>query len=162
MVFERVKGSAVPVVYLVLAMTVAAPAAAQTRTLDPGTRVRVQVNRQSTRFIGEIATVFPDTIILTVPNTRLGHRAVAVREIRQLEVSNGHRRLTAIGLIVGALAGGGLVAAYNGVVQSQCFRDCPKPASGMLGAAIGGIAVGGALHFVKQERWLTIAVPRPR
>src|SRR5687768_7704012 len=60
------------------------PGSAQTRILDTGTRVRVLIERQPSRFIGAIATVRPDTIILTVPGTRLGHRAVAVKEIAEL------------------------------------------------------------------------------
>jgi hypothetical protein len=138
------------------------PGSAQTRILDTGTRVRVLMERQPSRFIGSIATVRPDTIILTVPGTRLGHRAVAVKEIAELEVSNGSRRLSPIGLMVGALTGAALTAAYNGIVQSQCFNDCPDRVSTALGAAVGGIVIGGSFHFVKKERWLRIAVPRPR
>src|SRR6185503_5389339 len=109
------------------------------------------------RFVGAISTVLPDTIIMTIPSTRIGHRAVAVSDINELEVSNGHRRLTAIGLIVGALTGAVLTASYNGIVQSQCFSDCPKRVSVSAGAALGGVVVGGSLHFVKVERWLRIA-----
>ena len=138
------------------------PGSAQTRILDTGTRVRVLMERQPSRFIGAIATVRPDTIILTVPGTRLGHRAVAVKEIAELEVSNGSRRLSPVGLMVGALTGAALTAAYNGIVQSQCFSDCPDRVSTALGAAVGGIVIGGTFHFVKKERWLRIAVPRPR
>src|SRR5688572_2415292 len=76
------------------------PGSAQTRILDTGTRVRVLMQRQPSRFTGSIATVRPDTIILTVPGTRLGHRAVAVREIAELEVSNGSRRLSLVGLVI--------------------------------------------------------------
>ena len=137
-------------------------AAAQARRLDTGTRVRVLMERQSSRFTGSIAAVRPDTIILTVPSTRLGHRPVAVSEIAELEVFNGSRRLTAVGLVTGVLVGAAVTGIYNGIVQTQCFSNCPDRASTLMGALVGGIVVGGSLHFVKKERWLRIAVPAAR
>ncbi|MEX2285273.1 MAG: hypothetical protein WEE89_22500 [Gemmatimonadota bacterium] len=136
--------------------------AAHVRSLDTGTRVRVRMVRQAFQFAGAIATLRPDTIILTVPGTRLGHRAVAVSEIAELEVFNGTRRLTPAGLVIGALTGAGLTAAYNGIVQSQCFSNCPERVSAGIGALVGGVVVGGSLYFVKKERWVRIAVPGRR
>lgn len=132
------------------------------RTLDTGTRVRVRMQRQSSQFVGAIATLRPDTIILTVPGTRLGHRAVAVSEIAELEIFNGTYRMAAVGVMTGALAGAGITSLHNGIVQSQCFSNCPDRASPTIGALVGGIVFGGSLYFVKKERWVRIAVPRPR
>ncbi|MGH7469402.1 MAG: hypothetical protein ACRENP_15740 [Longimicrobiales bacterium] len=135
------------------------PTAAQARTLDTGTRVRVRMERQSSRFTGSIVALRPDTIILTSPSTRIGQRPVVVSKIVELEVYNGSRRLTAVGLLTGVLAGAALTDVYNRIVQSQCFSNCPDRASTGMGALVGGIVVGGSLHFVKRERWLRIAVP---
>jgi hypothetical protein len=137
------------------------PGTAQVRTLDTGTRVRVRLERQSFQVEGSVAALRPDTLILTVPGTRLGHRAVPVSEIAELEIFNGTRRLAPAGLAIGLLTGAALAAAYNGIVQSQCFSNCPERMSTGIGALVGGTVVGGSFYFVKKERWLRIAVPGP-
>ena len=142
----------------------ASQASAQTpRVLDAGTRVRVRLERNPVRVVGFIAEVRPDTLVLARPAIQSGRRTpLAVSDIAELEVSAGHHRLTALGLAVGAVTGLALTAAYNSIVQSQCFSGCPDRVSIGIGAAVGGIAVGGGFYFIRVERWLPIAVPAPR
>jgi len=140
----------------------ARPASAQTRTLDPGTRIRVRMERQTVRFVGQIADTRPDSLVLAVPMLAIKRWTVPVTDIAELDVSGGRRRLTLVGLGVGIAAGILMTASYNSLVQSQCFSDCPKRASVLLGATAGGLVLGTGLYFVRVERWLRIALPGRR
>lgn len=152
-----------PVLVLASLGSPPAPAAAQTpRVLDAGTRVRVRLDRQPLRWVGTIAEVRADSLVLAVPQMRIERWTMPVSDIAELDVSGGHRRLTAIGLAVGAVVGVALTAGYNGIVQSQCFSNCRAPVSIGIGAIIGSIAFGGSLYFVRVERWLPIALPNRR
>jgi hypothetical protein len=140
-------------------LAVTRTAAAQTRILDPGARVRVRMDRQTMRFVGQIAGTRPDSLVLNVPLLSMERWTVPVSDIAELDVSAGRRRLTLVGLGVGAAAGILVTASYNGIVQSQCFSDCPKRASVLIGATVGSIVLGTGLYFVRAERWLRIPLP---
>jgi len=142
----------------------ASRASAQTpRVLDVGTRVRVRLEGDPFQLVGYIAEVRRDTLLLARPAVQFERwRPLAVSAIEQLDVSAGHTRRTALGFVIGAVAGVALTAAYNGVIQSQCFNDCPDRVSVTIGAAVGSVALGSAFYFVRAERWLPIAVPKPR
>jgi hypothetical protein len=134
--------------------------AGQTRTLDPGTRVRVRLERQTRSFIAHVTELRPDTLVLARTTSQLDPRTpFAVSDIAELEVSDGRRRLTVIGAGIGLLTGMVVTASYNGIVQGQCFSDCPERVSLLLGAAAGGVAFGTGFYFVSVERWLRIALP---
>jgi hypothetical protein len=147
-----------------LALTGASRASAQTpRVLDVGTRVRVRLEGDPFQLVGYIAEVRRDTLMLARPAVQFERwRPLAVSAIEQLDVSGGHRRRTALGFVIGAVGGVVLTAAYNGIIQSQCFSNCPAPVSVAVGAAAGSIALGSAFYFVRAEQWLPVALPNSR
>jgi hypothetical protein len=144
---------------MVLGLAVAQTAAAQTRLLDPGSRVRVRMDRQALRFIGQIVGTRPDSLVLDIPLLSVERWTVPVSDIAELDVSTGRRRLTLVGLGVGAAVGILVTASYNSIIQSQCFGDCPKRASVLVGATVGSALLGTGLYFVRQERWQRIPLP---
>jgi hypothetical protein len=147
-----------------LSVTGASRAAAQTpRVLDVGTRVRVRLEGQPFQLVGYIAEVRRDTLMLARPAVQFeSWRPLAVSAIEQLDISAGHRRRTALGFVIGAVSGVLLTAAYNGIIQSQCFSSCPEPVSVAIGAAAGSLMLGSAFYFVRAERWLPVALPNSR
>jgi hypothetical protein len=125
--------------------------------------VRVRLEGDPFQLVGYIAEVRRDTLMLARPAVQFERwRPLAVSAIEQLDVSAGHRRRTALGFVIGAVSGVVLTAAYNGIIQSQCFSNCPEPVSVAVGAAAGSIALGGAFYFVRAERWLPVALPNSR
>jgi hypothetical protein len=147
---------------LMMAAMGGTPTVAQTPRileLDPGMRIRMRMERQTVRLVGNVAEVRADSVIVAVPMLQIERWTIPFSQIAELHVSGGHRRLTLIGLAAGAGTGLLLTAAFNSLVQSQCFTDCPRPASAGLGAAIGGLILGTGLYFVRVERWLRFALP---
>jgi hypothetical protein len=140
------------------------PASAQaSRALDVGSRVRVRLEGSTFPLVGVVAELRPDTLLLSLPSPPARHvRTLPVRDIAELNISGGQRRYAALGVALGALTGVVATVAYNGVVQTQCFGSCPDPISVGLGAAIGGITLGGAFYFIRTERWLPVALPDRR
>ena len=143
-----------------LALLPAIEVGGQMRTLDPGTKVRVRLESQTRHFIALVTELRPDTLVLVRGVTRFDATTpFAVADIAELEVSGGRRKLTVIGVGIGVIAGTIATAAYNGIVQSQCFSDCPARRSMLIGAAAGGVVLGTTFHFLEVERWFQIPLP---
>jgi hypothetical protein len=150
---------------LALALTglVASEAAAQVvRTLSAGTRVRVRLVEAPSRIVAEIVGTKPDTLILGRPSSPIPSTIpLAVSQIETLEISDGRRQLAAYGALIGFAVGVAAVSGYNSIVQSQCFSDCPPEAHFLVGGVTGGLAGGIGFAFIRSERWVQVALPRP-
>jgi hypothetical protein len=153
---------------LLLGLLAAGPAAAQTPILTPGARVRVEApalgpDRAARRLVGQRG----DTLLL-VPDRRAGGDtiAVALTEIRGLEVSRGWRRRALLGAAVGLAAGAaaGAAVGYNASEPPDppeciwfCKRRDTRREDAALFALVGaqyGMGLGALVgRFVLGERW---------
>ena len=146
---------------LLAALAPMAASAQAVRTLAPGTRVRVRLVEAPSSIVAEIVGTRPDTLILgrpsaTVPSTI----PLAVGQIARLEISDGRRQLAPYGAMLGLVVGVVGVASYNGIVQSQCFADCPPKIRSLFGG-IAGAALGGiGFALIPSERWIEVSLPR--
>ncbi len=149
-------------VALAAAACLCTEAEAQTvRSLQEGTRVRVELEHAARRVVALVHDVRPDTLVLARPGMDvLSRMPFAITEIKRLEISGGRRRLTVLGTTIGLLTGSALVGAYNSIVQSQCTLDCPDRFPLWIGAAVGATTFGVGFHFLRAERWHEITLPR--
>jgi hypothetical protein len=147
-----------------LTALLAVPIEAQSvRTLEPGTRVRVRLEEAHSNVVAILIDARPDTIVLARPSMSIESRLLfPLERVSRLEISAGRRQLAPIGAVGGFLLGTVLVAAYNSILQSQCFGDCPEPTPALAGGLIGGVAGGVAFYFVPAERWVEVALPNRR
>jgi hypothetical protein len=126
----------------------ASAAAAQTPSLEPGTRVRVTSDSLG-RVVGVVAPAGRDTIAVTTPDG--GSRvAIPVASVERLDVSRGRTAGAgaARGALIGAAVSGGLGVAATGLVYfyerrhdatRSCYESC------YLGTAIVGVLSGVVL-----------------
>jgi len=159
-------------VLAVLAFALAFPVAggAQSGALVTGSRVRVtSPNDDLKRHIGVVTEIRGDSMVVA---GRTGSRTIGLDNVTALEVSAGKKsRLfkdTAIGMGVGAVAGGLIGAVTYEKCEGNGFMSCfMAPDSQSESATWGAIALGtvglvtgaivGAFH--RTDRWQGASLP---
>jgi hypothetical protein len=133
--------------------------AAQTPTIPPGTRVKVQT-QQNTRVNGSLISQSSDSIIVATGDAM--RTVIASDAVTRIDVSKGRSHLHGAvrGMKVGAVTTGGVVTlifavAYIGS-RAEDMSIAPFFAYTAVSAAIGamyGAAIGGMFG---AERWSTV------
>ena len=157
-----------------LAMTLLAPAvsAQEAPALQPGQRLRVTAvapGRFTGVTVGSLVKVGPDSVTLLDPE-RSAVTELPLTSITRIEVSQGKRRHTWQGALIGAGVGGLGALAIAGDSSGLCGTyDMPHPCSNSEKVALGALVVGawagiGAWlgHRKQSEDWSDSTVARLR
>ena len=138
-------------------------APADDSSLERGDRVRVEAPRFSVNpLVGTIHSLDMDSLLLA-PTSETRVTAIALRDIRSLEVGRGRSRRTGWGALTGAV----IFGAGGGYLGSQSDDETPGlsevyPAGLAIAFAIPGAGLGAlAGAFIRgEERWEPIEVDR--
>lgn len=148
---------------LLLSVFQALPAA-DTTFVQTGERVRVRAPRVSSdRLIGNLTSLGADTLVLA---TERGGAIIpiATSDLAEIQVSQGKKSNTILGLTVGAGVG---VASAVGLAIWACNADDDGCTAGMVaGGSLGVLAVTAGLGagigaLIKTERWRDARLPPP-
>ncbi|MDZ7690145.1 MAG: hypothetical protein U5K69_03140 [Balneolaceae bacterium] len=140
---------------------------AQIIGIEEGDRVKVMVPSMSDRDI--VGTILGITESVVELSTRKEMISIPVVSIEKLYVTNGEKKNTGKGFLVGAVSGG-FILGLTAAVTNPPPENCNQNPSFMCGAfefsaveafalgAVGGILVGGATGaiigvFTKTDRW---------
>jgi hypothetical protein len=157
------RGTAATLLVATLAAAAPSPAeepAPSARLLE-GARVRLLApSVVHGAFTGTVVAQGDDFLVVDLEE----HMRVRVPRaaIASAEVSQSRRRHTWKGLLIGAVAMGGLFAATGRIVEgcpstdSSCYAS--REEAFMVGAIIGGVLGGSAGHRMQTERWRPIAL----
>ena len=170
----RGKARNVRVVSTLLAVMLLAPAvrAEEGPPLQPGQRLRVTAvapGRFTGVTVGSLVKVGPDSVTLLDPE-RSAVTELPLNSITRIEVSQGKRRHTWQGALIGAGVGGLGALAIAGDSSGLCGTyDMPHPCSNSEKVALGALVVGfwagiGAWlgHRKQSEDWSDSTVARLR
>ena len=170
----RGKARNVRVVSTLLAVMLLAPAvrAEEGPPLQPGQRLRVTAvapGRFTGVTVGSLVKVGPDSVTLLDPE-RSAVTELPLTSITRIEVSQGKRRHTWQGALIGAGVGGlGALAIAGGSSEVCGTYDMPRSCSSSEKVALGALVVGfwagiGAWlgHRKQSEDWSDSTVARLR
>jgi len=154
-----------------LSVLMAGPASAgDVRGAEPGQRVRVTAAAPGVFqgiMTGTLLKIGPDTLTLVDPDGG-AITELPLSTIHRLEVSQGRRRKTWAGLLIGAAMGLGLAPFAYYDKSTPCGdvwnpRECTQgERTGLAVFMVAGLAGAGALwgHKKVTEDWRDTAVPR--
>jgi hypothetical protein len=157
-------------VALCLALLAPVAHAGEAGALTPGQRLRVTAaapGRFTGVTVGTLVKLESDTVTL-VDGASGAVTELPTSSILRVEVSQGRRRHTRRGLLIGA--GIGLLAgalAWSGYSETGCgrrgetYRDCPQDTAGAIAVFATSAAVGAWLGHRKQtEQWADAPLQR--
>lgn len=145
---------------------------AQISGIEEGDRVKVKVPSMSDRDI--VGTILGITESVVELSTKKELISIPVVSIEKIHVSNGEKRNTGKGFLVGAISGG-FILGLTAAVTNPPPENCNQNPSFMCGAfefstgeafalgAVGGILLGGATGAIigaltKSDRWEQVPI----
>ncbi len=148
----------IPLLLLVLPLQTAT---GQELLLEPGSRIRL-TESYGRYLLGTLVSFSQDTLVMQLEDRAKHTLRIPFDRVSVIEVSQGRRRRTGRGAVIGLLAGGisggvALGAACAG--SSGSFIDCSDqvPGAALMGGMAGGAfgAVIGALIglAISNEKW---------
>jgi hypothetical protein len=142
----------------------ASPQAARAQvsySLTEGTRVRIRRVESRATWVGTIASLARDTIVLRLQRRGELNVAFPLYQVDRIELSQGRRPFLLQGAFFGALVAGLGAMSYNHLDTFSCTGVCDDDpdlntaAFAALGAVAGGV-LGG---LIRKERWLRVCLP---
>jgi hypothetical protein len=128
------------------------PSAGDQVRMSTGTRVRIKVSNKSESFVGNVLEI--DDVRVTMLTETDSQIDIPRNSIAKLEVHNGKKRHTWLGLLIGAGAGA-VLGAIEGptCVGDECYTRAGNAVVSALGGGLVGMLVGA---LVTTDRWIAI------
>ena len=142
---------------MLLATVVPVALTAQTPTLLPGSRLRVNAPGYGSKITGTLMSQTPDTIEVAEAGAVL--RRIPWTSVREVRASTGksHGAGAAKGAMIGAIAGGAVAGVSLLFISSDngSYYDFSGSVFVAMGAAVGaewGVVIGGIIGAEKWQR----------
>ena len=139
---------------LLVFVSVTGASAQDSRTVEPGARMRVARTTAAEPVVGNLASWEGEQLILEVGGERL---TLVAGSITKLEVSNGQKTHALVGLGIGAVVGAVFGAVWCG--SATCDQTAKAAAIFALPGALIGVLVGAA---IKTEKWEEVSLDQLR
>lgn len=137
-----------------LALAAAPHASAQLSSLEPGDRVRLQLDSRQ-QLVGDVVSVTADSLTISV-HPEAAATALPLTTVRSLAVSRGRQSVLRSALS-GAAMGAALLGAQFGIDEGASGGELGKHAGW---GATGGAALGFVLGSLdREEIWVPLSLP---
>lgn len=128
------------------------PSAREQVAMSTGTRVRITVSDNSESLVGNVLEI--DDVRVSMLTETASRIDIPRNSIAKLEVHNGKKRHTWLGLLIGAGAGA-VIGAIEGptCVGDECYTRAGNAGISAAGAGVVGMLVGA---LITTDRWIEV------